>query len=62
MLSNKRVAWRAWAVRAMWLFAGTYVAALGLRGVGWGPASEGWFSTFVDGWLGMLTDWAPAAV
>jgi len=40
----------------------TYVAALALHGVGWGPAWEGWFSTFVDGWLCMLTDWAPAAV
>jgi len=46
----------------MWLLGGAYVAALALRGVGWGPASEGWFSTFVDGWLGMLTGWAPAAV
>jgi diguanylate cyclase (GGDEF)-like protein len=33
-----------------------------LRGVGWGPASDAWFSTFVDGWLGTLTVWAPAAV
>src|SRR5674476_651817 len=62
MLSNTGVAWRAWPVRAMWLLGGAYVAALALRGVGWGPASEGWFSTFVDGWLGMLTGWAPAAV
>jgi len=46
----------------MWLLGGAYVAALALRGVGWGPASEGWFSTFVDRWLGMLTVWAPAAV
>ena len=46
----------------MWLLGAVYVAALALRGVGWGPAWEGWFSTFVDGWLGMLTVWAPAAV
>jgi diguanylate cyclase (GGDEF)-like protein len=46
----------------MWLLGAAYVAALALRGVGWGPAWEGWFSTFVDVWLGMLTVWAPAAV
>jgi diguanylate cyclase (GGDEF)-like protein len=46
----------------MWLLGAVYVAALALRGVGWGPAWEGWFSTFVDVWLGMLTVWAPAAV
>jgi diguanylate cyclase (GGDEF)-like protein len=62
MLSNIGASWRAWAVRAMWLFAAAYVAALALHGAGWGPAWEGWFGTFVDGWLGMLTVWAPAAV
>jgi diguanylate cyclase (GGDEF)-like protein len=46
----------------MGLLGVAYVAALALRSVGWGPASEGWFSTVVDGWLGMLTVWAPAAV
>jgi hypothetical protein len=48
MLSKTGVVWRAWAVRVMWLLGAVYVVALALRGVGWGPASEGWFSTFVD--------------
>jgi diguanylate cyclase (GGDEF)-like protein len=46
----------------MWLLAAVYVAALALRGVGWGPAWEGWSSTFVNVWLSLLTVWAPAAV
>ena len=62
MLSNTGVVRRAWPVRAMWLLGAVYVAALALRGVGWGPVWEGWLGTFVDAWLGMLTVWAPAAV
>ncbi len=62
MLSNAGVAWRAWLIRAMWLCGASYVAALAIHGLGWGPAWEGWFGTFVDGWLGMLTVWVPAAV
>jgi diguanylate cyclase (GGDEF)-like protein len=46
----------------MWLLGAAYLVALALNAVGWGPAWEGWFGTFVDGWLGLLTVWAPAAV
>ena len=62
MLSKTGLAWRTWAVRAMWLLGAVYVTALALRGVGWAPALEGWVSTVVDGWMGMLTVWVPAAV
>ena len=62
MVSKAVAAWRAWPVRAMWLLGAVYVAALALHSVGWGPAWEDPFRTFVDGWLGLLTDWAPAAV
>ena len=46
----------------MWILAGGYVLALGLHAAGIGPSWDGWFGTFVDGWLGLLTVWAPAAV
>lgn len=35
---------------------------LGLHGVRWGPALGGRFDTVVNGWLGLLTVWAPTAV
>jgi len=47
---------------AMWVLAAVYVIALALHGAGWGPAWEGWFGIFVDGGLGLLTVWVPAAV
>jgi diguanylate cyclase (GGDEF)-like protein len=46
----------------MWLLAAAYVIALALHAVGLSPAWDGWFGTLVDGWLGLLTVWAPAAV
>ena len=62
MQPRARAVFRTALLWAMWLLAAAYVAALALHGVGWGPAWEGWFGTFVDGWLGLLTVWAPAAV
>ena len=53
---------RAVLMWAMWLLAATYAIALALHSVGWSPAWEGWFGTFVDGWLGLLTVWVPAGV
>ncbi len=47
---------------AMWLLLAAYLVALALHGLGWSPAWDGWFGTFVDGWLGLLTVWVPAAV
>ncbi|HYO17295.1 MAG TPA: EAL domain-containing protein [Dermatophilaceae bacterium] len=49
-------------VRVMGLLAFAYVAGLALHGVGWSPAVDGWLSTVVDGWLGLLTVWVPTAV
>ena len=53
---------RVWLVRAMGLLVVAYLAGLALRGVGWGPAADRWFSVVVDNWLGLLTEWASAAV
>jgi diguanylate cyclase len=55
-LARKVVFW------AMWLLLAAYLAALALHSAGWSPAWDGWFDTFVDGWLGLLTVWAPAGV
>jgi len=46
----------------MGLLVVAYVAGLALRGVGWGPAADRWFSVVVDNSLGLLTEWASAAV
>ena len=62
MAAKVAASWRGWMLRLMWLLGGTYVAGLALRGTGTGPTWEGFFSTVVDGWLGLLTVWAPAAV
>jgi hypothetical protein len=48
---------------AMWLLVAAYVAALGLHSVvAGGSAAAGWFNTLVNGWLSVLTLWAPVAV
>jgi len=47
---------------AMGLFVVAYMGGLLLRGVGWGPVADGWLTPVVDNWLGLLTDWVPAAV
>ena len=47
---------------AMGLVLAAYVGALALHGLGWGPAWKGWFSTLVNSWLGLATDWLPAGV
>jgi diguanylate cyclase (GGDEF)-like protein len=46
----------------MWLLVASYVAALALHRLGWGPAVGGWFDTVVNGWFGELTLLAPVAV
>jgi diguanylate cyclase (GGDEF)-like protein len=46
----------------MYVLAGLYVLVLGLHAAGVGPSWDGWFGSFVDDWLGLLTLWAPAAV
>jgi len=60
--SSTRATLRSGLVWALWLFLAVYVAGLALHSVGWGPTGEGWFNTVVNDWLGLLTDWAPAAV
>jgi diguanylate cyclase (GGDEF)-like protein len=46
----------------MGLVVVAFTGSLALRGVGWSPASNSWFHTFVDSWLALLTDWVPVAV
>ena len=53
---------RRFLLWAMWLLLAAYLVALTLHGLGWCPPWEGWFGTFVDGWLGLLTVWVPAGV
>jgi diguanylate cyclase (GGDEF)-like protein len=43
-----------WPMRVMWLLLGAYLLGLALHGHG--------FSPLVDGWLGTLTQWAPALI
>ena len=62
MPSITRATLRSGLVWALWLFLAVYVAGLTLHSVGWGPTGEGWFNTVVNGWLGLATDWLPAAV
>jgi len=47
---------------AMWILLAAYLVALTVHGLGWGPEWEGWYGAFVDGWLGLLTAWAPAVL
>ena len=60
--SRTRAALRAGLLWAMWALLGAYVAALAMQSVGWGPAAGAWFDTAVNGWLGLLTVWAPTTV
>src|SRR5665647_2182021 len=53
---------RTGLVRAMGLLLAAYAAGLALYGTGWGLAGEAWFNTVVNGWMGELVLWAPAAV
>ena len=53
---------RAGLVWALWLVLAVYVAALALHSVGWGPSWNAWYGTVVNNWLGLATDWLPAAV
>src|SRR5664280_1041665 len=53
---------RAGLVRALWLVLAAYVAALALHSVGWGPNWTGSYSTVVNNWVGLATDWLPVAV
>ncbi|HEY3339421.1 MAG TPA: EAL domain-containing protein [Propionicimonas sp.] len=53
---------RAILLWGMWILAGGYVLVLGIHAAGAGPSWEGWFGSFADDWLGLLTVWAPAAV
>lgn len=46
----------------MWLLGAAYVVALWLHAFGLSPDWNGWFGTVVDGGLGLLTVWVPAAV
>jgi diguanylate cyclase (GGDEF)-like protein len=55
-------AFRTGLVWAMGLVVVTFTGSLALRGVGWIPASGGWYSVVVDQWLALLTDWVPVAV
>jgi hypothetical protein len=57
-----RATFRAGLVWALWLVLATYVAALALHSVGWGPNWNATYSTVVNNWLGLATDWLPAAV
>ena len=62
MQSSTRATFRAGLVRALWLVLSAYVAALALHSVGWGPDWTGWYSTAVNNWVGLATDWLPAMV
>src|SRR5665647_9379 len=53
---------RTGLVRAMGLLLAAYATGLALYGTGWGLAGEAWFNTVVNGWMGELVLWAPAAV
>src|ERR1035437_2340393 len=53
---------RTGLVRAMGLLLVAYVVGLALYGGAWAPSKEAWFNTVVNGWLGGLVLWAPAAV
>lgn len=46
----------------MWGLTASYLLALVLHATGWTPSWDGWFGALVDGWLGLLPVWAPAAV
>src|SRR5664280_3862719 len=59
---SARATFRAGLVWALWLVLATYVAALALHSVGWGPNWNATYSTVVNNWLGLATDWLPAAV
>ena len=53
---------RTGLVRAMGLLLVAYVVGLALFDGAWAPSKEAWFNTVVNGWLGVLVLWAPAAV
>jgi len=59
---STRATFRAGLVWALWLVLAAYVAALALHGVGWGPDWTGSYSTVVNNWVGLATDWLPAMV
>jgi diguanylate cyclase len=57
-----RVTVRVAMVGAMGVFVVAFTIALTLHGMGVIPAVNGWFDSVVNDWLGLLTDWVPAAV
>ena len=59
---STRATFRAGLVGALWLVLAAYVATLALHSVGWGPSWNAWYGTVVNNWLGLATDWLPAAV
>ena len=59
---SMRATFRAGLVWALWLVLAAYVAALALHSAGWGPNWTGSYSTAVNNWVGLATDWLPAAV
>ena len=62
MQSSARVNVRAGLMWAMGLLLVAYVVGLALYDGAWAPGNEAWFNTVVNGWLGELVLWAPAAV
>ena len=62
MPMTRRVSFHVVLVWAMWLAVAAYVAALALHGVGSGPNWKGAYSTAVNNWVWLATDWLPAAV
>mgnify|MGYP001446104568 CR=1 FL=1 len=54
--------WRTWVVRTMWVLVALYVGALAVHLLDWSPVQTGWYDNFIDGFLGTLTVWVPAAV
>jgi diguanylate cyclase len=59
---TRRVSFHVVLVWALWLVVAAYVAALALHGVGAGPNWKGAYSTAVNNWVWLATDWLPAAV
>jgi diguanylate cyclase len=62
MQASTRKALHTGLLWAMGLVLTAYLACLAMHLVGWGPHWQGWFSTVVNNWLGLATDWLPAAV